>query len=169
EALREREVLLQEPVALERAARVGQKRLGLGEPDRPYRRPGQVLAPRLRAAFRANEHAPGVPEELLVDAARNALGALQVEAQPIERQLRERQTRGRLEVQPNAGADLVEALNADRRKRAGAAVILRVRQLDRPKDQLLPGAVLARGPLAAGQHGVARQREAFGERRLAEH
>src|SRR5690606_27056077 len=136
----EREVLLQEAIAFEGAPRVRQKRLLLGEADRPDRGAGQVLAPRVRAAFRPHEDAARVAEQLLVQPARNAVGAFEEETQRVERELVEREPRGRADAQANAGPHALESLDADRRERARAAEILRLGQLERPEYGVLAGA-----------------------------
>src|SRR5690606_10723245 len=172
EALREREVLLKVTVALERAARERQQRLGAVEADGADRGTRQVLAPRVRPAFRPDQDPARVAEQLLVQPAREALAAFQENAEAVERELVEGEPAGRAQAEPDAGADTVEPVGADRRERAGGAEVLGLGQLDRPEDRILPRTVLAGGAFALAergpQRGVAGQQETFRECAFAE-
>ena len=68
EPLRKREILLQQPIPLERSQRDRQQRLVVGEADRPDRRRRQQLVPPRRALRRQHQHAEAGRQAQLVAA-----------------------------------------------------------------------------------------------------
>ena len=94
EALRKRKILLQQPVALKRAQGHRQQRLGVGEADRLDRLPPEGTRATRVALFGGTHQRPEAGRQAqLVQLVRDVVASGQIEAQPIDRRLRELQAR----------------------------------------------------------------------------
>ncbi|MNN28154.1 hypothetical protein D3C81_1417130 [compost metagenome] len=166
EALRQGEVLLQQAVALEGLGHHRQRRFTVIEATR-----AQGLFDRNTfhpiGAGLAHEHRTGAAQQLLVEAERGFVGAVEVQRQMAERQAGERHLGATAQGQAQAGAGLRHAAGQAPEYSAGVAEVLGAGYLQGPEGDVLGAAELARGlrvaPQVGAQHAVTRQAEPGGQ------
>ena len=170
EALREGEVLVQQPVAAEGTAPVREQRLVGGEPHGLDGRSPEPLEPRHRPGRGGHEHAEAAAVDQLVELEGRLVAPGQKEVQAVEGDLGEgepgaaRRRRRRTPRTGSASGQRVERKIRRLRDVAGLG------DLDRPQGHVVSGPELAGRHLAPGhlppQHAAARHREARGQRGL---
>jgi hypothetical protein len=157
ELLRQHEVFLDQPITEERARVVVEQRVLFLEPDRLQGGGGQAQRRHLRGVVgRAQGDAGGGVEQQFVQRVDQRAFAVQVQAQALDRQLRQRQLRGRLDAQSQRG-DGIGA--GDRECGALGRFQARIGDADRPDLDRIAGAVADRQALhrAGQQLAVPRQ------------
>ena len=172
EALREREVLLQQPVAGEAMQGLRQQGFVVLEAGGFDALAVQRLVPRGGALGRQHQHAQRVAADQLVQAVGDVVDAGAVQPQVLQRDLREVEAGRGAQPQAQAGAVLAPLGQRGHGQVGGVREVLHLRQLQRPQRDVVRGAELAgRGAGLAGvaQHrGAARQARPGGQRRVAQ-
>ncbi len=145
EPLRKREVLLQEPIALEHAQADRQQRLRVGIAGALDPRSGQELMPRPGLRHRSDEDARRGADRELVEPVGDLVGAGEEQAQPVDRQLVEDEAGRRPELEAHAPFDAARNRQLRERQVGGVGEVLGGGDLERPERDVVRGAELARG------------------------
>ena len=172
EAAGEREVLVQQAVALERARSVRQQRLRVVEAQRARRRRRHHLVGGVVPARLAQRRGHHVADQLLVYPHGQLVAPAQEQRQAIERQLLEAQAGRRTQLQPQRRPRRLTGGQPDAPQIAQEPGVLDAGQLQRPQRHLVGGPVVARSLLAppqqAAHHRPARDAHPRGQRPLVQ-
>lgn len=171
-ARRERRVLLEQPVAGQRAIEHRQQRLVLLEAARHQRVRPQHAQQRLALERLDHRDRVAAREQLLVDAVRDAVVAGQVQHELVELQVLAQQRCADLEAHPQAGVGRDDARQRRRRHVGHVRLEARLGDAQRPQAHRLAGGEAACRALARLQarahHAAARHLGAGRERGIVE-
>ena len=170
EALGEREVLVQQPVAAERTVRVRNQRLVAGEADRLDRLAPEPFEPWNGPYRRRHQDTEPAPENQLVELQRDVIARGEVDVEPVHQDLIEPDRCARAQLQLQHAADALAERQRVQRELRHRRRVSRLDDVDRPQRDIVGGTELTRRLLAARhlspQHGAARDRESAGQRGL---
>ncbi len=150
ESLRKREILVEQPVAVEASRLVREKRLVLGEAHGTHRRGPQELEPLGRALGPADNHAAHAARQELVEPRCDVVGAGEMKRQAGHREAVERDVARRMEAQAYRALDCPIDRQAVDRQVGRRPAEHRLGELERPQRHRVRGLELARRLLALG-------------------